>query len=141
MRANKAVDTLEMLSGLPPSAVVEAHGSFAKARCIECRTEVDQTWLREKVKSGVVARCEQHTCMRGERTPAIKPDITCAFSARNDHADYPVFGESLPDRFFERIMDLYRADLLLVMGTSLVVCSGAQRTPTDSPGAAVCLAD
>lgn len=33
-----------------------------------------------------------------------------------------VFGENLPERFFERLYDFRRADLLLVMGTSLVVC-------------------
>ena len=32
-----------------------------------------------------------------------------------------VFGENLPERFFERLYDLRRADLLLVMGTSLKV--------------------
>ncbi|CCU97868.1 unnamed protein product [Malassezia sympodialis ATCC 42132] len=32
-----------------------------------------------------------------------------------------VFGENLPERFFERLYDFRRADLLLVMGTSLVV--------------------
>ena len=32
-----------------------------------------------------------------------------------------VFGENLPDRFFERLVDLRRAQILLVMGTSLVV--------------------
>lgn len=35
---------------------------------------------------------------------------------------HAVFGENLPDRFFERLMDFRRAQVLLVMGTSLVVC-------------------
>lgn len=33
----------------------------------------------------------------------------------------PVFGEGLPDRFFERLRDLKEADLLITMGTSLQV--------------------
>lgn len=88
--------------------LVEAHGSFAKARCIDCKTEVDDDWLKEKVKSGVVARCEQPKCQKKSKTPSIKPDIT-------------FFGENLPDRFFERLVDFRRAQVLLVMGTSLVV--------------------
>lgn len=95
--------------------LVEAHGSFAKARCIDCKTEVDDDWLKEKVKSGVVARCEQPKCQKKSKTPSIKPDITCTSLA------HPVFGENLPDRFFERLVDFRRAQVLLVMGTSLVV--------------------
>ena len=33
----------------------------------------------------------------------------------------PVFGENLPDRFFKHLSDFSRAQVLLVMGTSLVV--------------------
>ncbi|WFD33621.1 Sir2 histone deacetylase Hst2 [Malassezia cuniculi] len=97
------IDMLERLAGVPPDALVEAHGSFATARCIRCKRAVEDDWLRERVKSGQVARCER--CPDG---PPVKPDIT-------------FFGESLPDRFFERLRDFYNADLLLVMGTSLAV--------------------
>ncbi|WFD46593.1 Sir2 histone deacetylase Hst2 [Malassezia furfur] len=102
------IDTLELLGGLSPDMLVEAHGSFAKARCIECKTEVDDDWLKEKVMSGSVARCEQPKCQKKDQVPSIKPDIV-------------FFGENLPDRFFERLMDFRRAQVLLVMGTSLVV--------------------
>lgn len=43
-----------------------------------------------------------------------------------------VFGEGLPNRFFERLGDLKEADLLITMGTSLQV---SQRL-TGSPKAA-----
>lgn len=105
------VDALERLAGMPSDMLVEAHGTFATARCTRCHRAVDNDWLRERVKSGLVARCEKAGC---DWKPPIKPDITCA-------SLLTVFGENLPERFFDRIPDLYRADLLLVMGTSLVV--------------------
>lgn len=49
-----------------------------------------------------------------------------------------VFGENLPERFFERLYDLRRADLLLVMGTSLKVqpfASLIEEVPLDCPRA------
>lgn len=95
--------------------LVESHGSFAKARCVDCKTEVEGKWLEEKVKSGWVAKCEQPACRKKENAPSIKPDITCTLFAKS------VFGESLPDRFFERLFDFRRAQALLVLGTSLVV--------------------
>jgi len=79
-----------------------------------------------KVKGGHVARCEQSKCQyETTLAPPIKPDIT-------------FFGESLPERFFERLYDLRRANLLLVMGTSLVVqpfASLIDEVPLDCPRA------
>ena len=66
-----------MLAGLSPKSLVEAHGSFAKARCVECKTEVEEDWLRDKVKKGEIAQCEQEKCRKKKARPAIKPDITC----------------------------------------------------------------
>lgn len=122
----QSVDTLEHLSGLNEDKIVEAHGSFSKARCINCKTPVSREWLEKKVKGGHVARCEQSKCQyETTLAPPIKPDIT-------------FFGESLPERFFERLYDLRRANLLLVMGTSLVVqpfASLIDEVPLDCPRA------
>ena len=122
----QSVDTLEHLSGLNEDKIVEAHGSFSKARCINCKTPVSREWLKMKVKGGHVARCEQSKCQyETTLAPPIKPDIT-------------FFGESLPERFFERLYDLRRANLLLVMGTSLVVqpfASLIDEVPLDCPRA------
>ena len=122
----QSVDTLEHLSGLNEDKIVEAHGSFSKARCINCKTPVSREWLKKKVKGGHVARCEKSKCQyETTLAPPIKPDIT-------------FFGESLPERFFERLYDLRRANLLLVMGTSLVVqpfASLIDEVPLDCPRA------
>jgi len=34
------IDTLERMAGVHPDNIVEAHGSFANSRCIDCRLEV-----------------------------------------------------------------------------------------------------
>ncbi|KAJ8653592.1 hypothetical protein O0I10_010742 [Lichtheimia ornata] len=95
------IDTLERLAGLDEDLIVEAHGSFATASCIECNVKADTEMLRKKVAEGVVARCE-------ECDGLIKPDIT-------------FFGENLPSRFFDLLDDFDEADLLIIIGTSLQV--------------------
>lgn len=111
------VDALEQLAGLAEENIVEAHGSFANARCVKCKVPVEQDWLEKKVKSGIVARCERCPSRKDLQAPPIKPDITCMYMKMIT----TVFGENLPERFFDRLYDFRRADLLLVMGTSLVV--------------------
>ncbi|KAG2219821.1 hypothetical protein INT45_006264 [Circinella minor] len=95
------IDTLERLTGLPEDKIVEAHGSFATASCIECDKEAVEEDVRECVKHAKVPRCEKCDGL-------IKPDIT-------------FFGESLPNRFFENLDDFDEAELLIVIGTSLKV--------------------
>jgi len=57
---------------VPANKIVEAHGSFATQRCIECRTPYDA----EKIKKAVlgeeieIPRCEQRYC-----EGLVKPDI------------------------------------------------------------------
>ena len=50
--------------------------------------------------------CLAHACTLAGGL--VKPDIV-------------FFGENLPERFFERLKDLQQADLLIILGTSLVV--------------------
>ncbi|KAI8145256.1 DHS-like NAD/FAD-binding domain-containing protein [Fennellomyces sp. T-0311] len=95
------IDTLERLAGLDGDMIVEAHGSFATASCIQCRKVAEEEMVRARVMQAQVARCVDCDGL-------IKPDIT-------------FFGESLPPRFFERIDDFDDADLLIVIGTSLKV--------------------
>ncbi|KAI0074023.1 NAD-dependent deacetylase sirtuin-2 [Panus rudis PR-1116 ss-1] len=95
------IDTLERLAGVPPDRIVEAHGSFATQHCIDCKAPYDGTKLREQIKKGEVARCEQCGGL-------VKPDIV-------------FFGEALPPQFHSSIPMLRSADLLIVMGTSLKV--------------------
>uniref|UniRef100_A0AAQ4RXB1 Deacetylase sirtuin-type domain-containing protein n=1 Tax=Gasterosteus aculeatus aculeatus TaxID=481459 RepID=A0AAQ4RXB1_GASAC len=95
------IDGLERLAGIPPEMLVEAHGTFATATCTVCLREHQGEELRADVMSGTVPQCP--TC-RG----VVKPDIV-------------FFGEELPRHFFKYLTDFPRADLLVVMGTSLEV--------------------
>ncbi|PWN38452.1 NAD-dependent deacetylase sirtuin-2 [Meira miltonrushii] len=108
------IDTLERLAGLSEDRIVEAHGSFAQSRCIRCKKEVEQDWIRDKVMAGEVAYCPHSSCQRLQTKSSnrnaclVKPDIV-------------FFGEGLPDKFFQSLNDLKKADLLIVVGTSLQV--------------------
>lgn len=77
------IDTLERMTGLDEEYIVEAHGSFATASCIECKTKASSDMVRKHSLAGKVPRCEDCKGL-------IKPDIT-------------FFGESLPKRFHDRL--------------------------------------
>ncbi|KAL2181121.1 DHS-like NAD/FAD-binding domain-containing protein [Thermothelomyces heterothallicus CBS 202.75] len=111
------IDCLERAAGVPADRIVEAHGSFATQRCIDCRHPFPDAEMRAFVEKGEVPRCERVVAAAGaggaggkaERCGGlVKPDIV-------------FFGESLPKAFFERSGAVQEADLVLVMGTSLQV--------------------
>uniref|UniRef100_A0A0K0CWV5 Deacetylase sirtuin-type domain-containing protein n=1 Tax=Angiostrongylus cantonensis TaxID=6313 RepID=A0A0K0CWV5_ANGCA len=98
------IDSLEFLTGISEDKVVTAHGSCRTSTCITCGKKFDLQWLTNhlKNKGGLVPRCDK--C-----EGVVKPDIT-------------FFGENLPKRFFQCVLsDFPKCDLLLIMGTSLVV--------------------
>ena len=97
------IDGLEFLAGLPAEELVECHGHFRTASCIDCGKAGDAT----EVKNTIVIKGKTPICKHCGGN--IKPDIV-------------FFGESLPDRFHRLLkQDMVKADLLLVMGTSLQV--------------------
>ncbi|XP_076684825.1 sirtuin 2 isoform X2 [Andrena cerasifolii] len=97
------IDTLERMAGLPPEKLVEAHGTFHTGRCLKCRAPYTLPWMKAKIIEGVVPKCEE--CDEG----VVKPDIV-------------FFGEMLPERFHSLAdRDFAQADLLIIMGSSLVV--------------------
>ncbi|CAD6887857.1 unnamed protein product [Tilletia controversa] len=119
------IDTLERLAGLPPTQIVEAHGSFASTHCTRCGTQIEPDWIRERILRGQVAYCEMERCVRqgGGKGGLVKPDIV-------------FFGEPLPKRFFSLLDDFDQADLLIVLGTSLKVqpfASLIDRVPNSCP--------
>ncbi|XP_017767390.1 PREDICTED: NAD-dependent protein deacetylase sirtuin-2 isoform X2 [Eufriesea mexicana] len=97
------IDTLERMAGLPPEKLVEAHGTFHTGKCLKCGASYTLPWMKEKVIEGIVPKCEE--CNEG----VVKPDIV-------------FFGEMLPERFHVLAdRDFTEADLLIIMGSSLVV--------------------
>ncbi|EFY87102.1 NAD-dependent deacetylase sirtuin-2 [Metarhizium acridum CQMa 102] len=97
------IDCLERRVGVPADKIVEAHGSFATQRCIECKVEFPDHLMREHVARGEVPRCQEGGC-----TGTVKPDIV-------------FFGEMLPSAFGENAGQARTADLVLILGTSLTV--------------------
>lgn len=94
------IDTLERQTGLSDELLVEAHGNLASAHCIKCQKEFPIEELKEHIKQETIAYCE----CKG----LVKPDIV-------------FFGEPLPSKFGNNVKKMAGADLLIVLGTSLVV--------------------
>lgn len=97
------IDCLERAAGVSSSRIVEAHGSFATQRCIECKTAFPDDLMRDAIQASRVPHCLTLDC-----NGLVKPDIV-------------FFGESLPSRFFEMRDVPHESDLAIVMGTSLTV--------------------
>jgi NAD-dependent SIR2 family protein deacetylase len=97
------IDGLERLAGVSADMLVESHGSFASASCIDCQKAVDIKLVKRSIFSGRIPHyCESCGGL-------VKPDIT-------------FFGEMLPDRFYNSYKeDLESCDLLIILGTSLKV--------------------
>src|SRR5689334_14126621 len=82
--------------------IVEAHGSFANVYCMDCRHSEDVKEFWKQVADDNIPRCSQ---CKG----VVRPAVT-------------FFGEGLPSLFADlRMKDFPQCDLLIVMGTSLVV--------------------
>lgn len=97
------IDMLERLVGIPQEKLVESHGTFARARCVSCRSACkDMKGYWHDVLGDMIPRCE--AC-----NGVMRPDVV-------------FFGESMPADFSDRqVEDFQKCDLLLVMGTSLKV--------------------
>ena len=97
------IDCLDREAGVPDEFIVEAHGSFATQRCIECRTQYPHDKMKQMVMAKQVPRCSREGC-----NGVVKPDIV-------------FFGEALPDAFHMNRSLPTHADLAIVIGTSLTV--------------------
>lgn len=68
------IDTLERLAGVEEDRLVEAHGSFATAKCLRCGKTYDKDDIKPQIMRGEVARCQEKSC-KGRRDALIKPEI------------------------------------------------------------------
>ncbi|KAJ5214836.1 NAD-dependent protein deacetylase hst2-1 [Penicillium chermesinum] len=93
------IDCLERQAGVPGDMIVEAHGSFATQRCIDCQKAFPDDQMREHVAQASIPHCPDCNGL-------VKPDIV-------------FFGEALPREFFEERSKPELAELCIVMGTSL----------------------
>lgn len=88
---------------MPDDKIIEAHGSFAAQRCIDCKQPFDSDMMKQMILAKETPRCESPGC-----GGLVKPDIV-------------FFGEALPDEFIRAIPNVAKADLLIIMGTSMTV--------------------
>ncbi|KAL8754845.1 MAG: hypothetical protein Q9184_004989 [Pyrenodesmia sp. 2 TL-2023] len=141
------IDNLESCAGILPEKLIQCHGSFATATCVECGYRVKCEEIYKDLKAGRVARCDR--CVRTLRQTkpfGIKRKRSMNGFAPNkkkrqsyedstDDEDYEIavagvmkpditfFGEDLPETFHDRLVqhDKDLVDLVLVIGTSLKV--------------------
>lgn len=108
------IDCLDREAGVPGEMVIEAHGSFATSRCIDCKNPYPNEEMLAHVNKMEIPRC--HTC-----SGLVKPDIV-------------FFGEALPAAFFEGQNLPRQADLVIVLGSSLSVAPFSQLPGLTSDG-------
>lgn len=104
------IDTLELAAGVSRDKVIHAHGDFKDAHCVKCHRQQPLQLWKDALLEDQIPRCEH--C-----DGYTKPDIV-------------FFGENLPRAFMDNYSeDLGQADLVITMGTSLMV-SPFNRLPT-----------
>eukprot|EP00928_Gymnodinium_smaydae_P067978 TRINITY_DN5101_c0_g1_i4.p1 TRINITY_DN5101_c0_g1~~TRINITY_DN5101_c0_g1_i4.p1 ORF type:complete len:330 (-),score=36.26 TRINITY_DN5101_c0_g1_i4:439-1392(-) len=99
------IDSLETRAGVPRHELVAAHGNFDSCHVINSRTTVPPAEFHEAVGAGTAG----WQALKQKYGGLVKPNIV-------------FFGEPLPFRFVDlQAQDFKECDLLIVMGTSLVV--------------------
>jgi len=97
------IDGLDHLAGVPGDKLLECHGHFRTASCVDCKKSAPILTVQQAmVERNEVPKCD--SCGGN-----VKPDIV-------------FFGEQLPSRFYQLFQDdIRKADCLLILGTSLQV--------------------
>jgi NAD-dependent deacetylase sirtuin 2 len=96
------IDGLEVLAGLDPKLLVQAHGSFDACYCIDCKQEQNPELFKASCLRGEIHRCMACNGL-------VKPSIV-------------FFEEPLSSEFLHcATRDFPKCDCLIVMGTSLQV--------------------
>ncbi|EFR03720.1 hypothetical protein MGYG_09135 [Nannizzia gypsea CBS 118893] len=156
------IDNIESAAGILPEKMIQCHGSFATASCMDCKHQVPGEHLFETIRRGEIPKCE-----RCQEKPPSKPrglkrkrnsngttSRSRSRSAYDDDSDddgyalpptaavmkpdITFFGEELPDIFKQRLLEHDRkiTDLVIVIGTSLKVAPVAEVPgiiPSDVP--------
>jgi NAD-dependent histone deacetylase SIR2 len=150
------IDNLECLAGILPEKLIQCHGSFATATCIQCKYKVEGHVIFPDIRANRIPRCDQCIAnlrrlkvpngMKRKRSKNGQDKKRQRFDNDSDseeEEDYDIpeagvmkpditfFGEPLPDKFSERLTghDKDLVDLVIVIGTSLKVAPVSEVVP------------
>lgn len=150
------IDNIESAAGILPEKLIQCHGSFATASCVDCKYQVPGETIFPDIKAGVIPYCPRCTAKLRELRPtgAMKRkrskngqekkkrrfDLDADSSSDEDYdipqagvmkPDITFFGEALPDKFSDRLTnhDKHVVDLVIVIGTSLKVAPVSEVVP------------
>lgn len=112
------IDGLHQLAGNCESCVIEIHGTCKKAVCLSCSFRYEMSEILKRVENGELdPRCERKIDNSTNCNGIIKADTIS-------------FGQALdPDVVARATDEVTKADVLLVIGTSLVVYPAASLVP------------
>lgn len=126
------IDGLEHRAGISSSRLVLCHGSFLTATCMlrTCRKQVWGSLIVDDVKAGKVPMCQFCSAAAARRRSKESDDDDEDDDDDDDASEWAsvmkpdivFFGEGLPESVSRNLQhDAPRADLVLVLGTSLQV--------------------
>ena len=95
------IDGLEKKAKIPDEKLIFAHGNFYTGHCAKCKRPIDIEKINEGIEKGEIYYCPD---CKGP----CKPQVV-------------FYGEDLPKRFYEKIVESRDIDLIIIMGTSLKV--------------------
>jgi NAD-dependent histone deacetylase SIR2 len=150
------IDNIEAVAGILPEKLIQCHGSFATASCVECKYQVPGEILFPDIRAGKIPICPRcFEAARRLKTVSMKRKRSYNSQDKkrqkwggdggdtSDEDDYDdpktgvmkpditFFGEPLPDRFGDRLTnhDKDLVDLVIVIGTSLKVAPVSEVIP------------
>ena len=150
------IDNIEASAGILPEKLIQCHGSFSTASCIECKYQVPGETIFPDIRADRIPTCDRCTArqralrapiaMKRKRSNNGQDKKKRRFDTESDDEDdyddnlpgvgvmkpdITFFGEPLPDRFSERLTnhDKNLVDLVIVIGTSLKVAPVSEVVP------------
>jgi len=139
------IDNVEANAGILKAKLIQCHGSWATATCRKCKYNVPGEDIFDAVRAQKPAECNKCKEDMAARKPTLKRKRASNGSgskkkrssdedSESDGAydipqpgvmkpDITFFGEALPNDFFDRLKDIDKdkVDLVIVMGTSMKV--------------------
>lgn len=139
------IDNVEANAGIRRDKLIQCHGSWATATCRKCRYNVPGSAIFDSVRAMKPAECKRCLDDIATQKPGLKrkraangqgarKKRSSDEDSESDGAfdipqpgimkpDITFFGEALPNDFFDRLKDVDKdkVDLVIVMGTSMKV--------------------